>query len=240
MKKKDPSRESRVKLRLLTALLSASVMLVCGGRLAAQTDSGKPAANIAARPSGTRFPGAAIGSVNIDRMMIGAQLSDVMQLGSAERKEPGIKFVTGPIRAAPGFPGGSLRWLQTCRPDRWREDNAGHWTHFTSDGPRLDQGAPSKCDDSGGAVASPAVILGDGYKVQTVYDEYTTTLMYQVNIPNSIPVPIVSFWWYWTGVSTRMGAKWKLTKAGTSGNPRANMHPSLPTWTGVMDGLGYK
>ena len=236
----EPTAKSRVKCWLLMVLLSASVMLVCVQRLAAQTGRGKPAADLAPSPSGTGFPGAAIGSVNIDRMMIGAQLSDVMQLGSAEHKEPGIKFVTGTIRAAPGFPGGSLRWLQTCRPDRWREDNGGHWTHFGSDGPRLDRGTPSKCDDSGGAVASPAVVLDDGCKVQTVYDEYTTTLMYQPDLPNSIPVPIVSFWWYWTGVSTRTGTKWNLSKAGTSGNPRANMHPRLPTWTGVMDGLGYK
>ena len=111
---------------------------------------------------------------------------------------------------------------------------------MTSDGPRLDQGAASKFGDSGGAVASPEVILGDGYKVQTVYDEYTTTLMYQPDLPNSIPVPIVSFRWYWTGVSTRVGTNWELTKVGTSGDPPANMHPSLPTWTGVMDGLGYK
>ena len=224
----------------LMVLLSASVMLVCVQRLAAQTDSGKPAVDQASSPSATRSPAAAIGSVNIDRMMIGTQLYEVMQLGSAEHKEPGIEFVTGTIRAAPGFPGGSLRWLQTCRPDRWREDNGGHWTHLTSDGPRLDQGAASKFGDSGGAVASPEVILGDGYKVQTVYDEYTTTLMYQPDLPNSIPVPIVSFRWYWTGVSTRVGTNWELTKVGTSGDPPANMHPSLPTWTGVMDGLGYK
>lgn len=55
------------------------------------------------------------------------------------------------------------------------------------------------------AVASPGVILGDGYKIQTVYDEYSTTLKYQPGSPNSIPVSIISFWWYWTGVSTRMG-----------------------------------
>ncbi len=67
---KDPSGKSWVKCLLM--VLSAS-MLVCG-RLAAQTNNGKTAADLTSSPSGTRFPDAAIGSVNIDQMMIGAQL----------------------------------------------------------------------------------------------------------------------------------------------------------------------
>jgi hypothetical protein len=63
-------------------LLSASVMLVCVRRIAAQTDNGIPAADLAPSPSGTGLTGATIGSVNIDRMMIGAQLR---RLGRPER-----------------------------------------------------------------------------------------------------------------------------------------------------------
>lgn len=199
-----------------------------------------PAPAAAPSPSGTGPTTATIGPVEIHQVTIANEAAFVMQLGSGKQDQPGIHFVTGAIQPAPGFPGGKLFWLETCVPNRWRQDNAGKWTHLASDGPCLNKNAPSSIGAHGEAVESPMVILDPGCQVQTVNDQYTTYLMFQSDTPNSIPVPLVSFSWSWTGVSTRNGTKWNLTKAGTSGNPRPDAHPALPTWTATLDSLSYK
>lgn len=217
-----------------------AVLFVLMRPSSAQTDTNIPVQNTAPSPSGTGPTGATLGTVVDDVMVIAGTSMNVMHLGSAQQNQPGIRFITGSIQPAPGFPGGSLRWIQTCMPNRWREDNSRHWTHLTSDGPVLDKNNPSSSGTSGDGVCSPAVILDPNYQLQTVYDEYTTTLMYQPNLPNSIPVPIVSFSWYWTGVSKRIGAKWMLSHAGTSGSPHPDLRPRFPTWSGLLDTLSYR
>src|ERR1700677_3277499 len=213
----------------------------------AQTNTNAPApgvapapSSVALSPSGTGPTTATIGTVDVRQAMIASVAVDVMQLGSGGQDQPGVHFFSGAVQAAPGFPGGKLFWLETCLPDRWRQDNAGKWTHLASDGPCVNRNAPSSIGTHGEAIESPMVILDSNYRVQTVYDQYTTYLMFQSDTLNSIPVPLVSFSWYWTGVSTRNGAKWNLTNAGTSGNPRRDAHPALPNWTAALDALSYK
>lgn len=226
-------------MRHILNIRPASVFFILTISCYAQTDTNAPAPGAAPSPSGSGVTSAAIGEVDIHQAIIANVAEYVMQLGSG-KDQPGVHFFTGAVQPAPGFPGGKLFWLETCVPDRWRQDNSGKWTHLTSDGPCVNRNAPSSIGAHGEAIESPAIILDHNYQVQTVYDQYTTYLMFQSDIPNSIPVPIVSFSWYWTGVSTRNGTKWNLTKAGTSGIPRPNAHPALPTWTAALDALSYK
>jgi hypothetical protein len=226
-------------MRHILNIRAASVFLILNISSYAQTNTNAPP-DAAPSPSGTGVTSATIGEVSDHQMIIANATTYVMQLGSGKQDQPGIHFVTGAIQPAPGFPGGKLFWLETCVPDRWRQDNSGKWTHLASDGPCINKNAPASFGAHGEAIESPAIILDPNFQVQTVYDQYTTCLMYQPDIPNSIPVPIVSYSWYWTGVSMRNGTKWNLTKAGTSGNPPPNAHPVLPTWTAALDALSYK
>ena len=200
-----------------------------------------PAPDAAPSPSGTGPTSATMtGTVDIHPVTIDGKATDVMQLGSGKQDQPGVRFVTGGVQAPPGFPGGKLFWLETCVPDRWRQDNNGKWTHLTSDGPCVNRNAPASTGAHGDAIESPLVALDPNYQVQAVNDQYTTYLMYIPEGKSSIAVPLVSFSWYWKGVSTRDGAKWNLTKTDTSGNPTPKANPPLPTWSNALDALTYK
>jgi hypothetical protein len=227
-------------MRHILNIWAASVFFILYISSYAQTNTNAPSPDAAPSPSGTGAISATISAVDDHQVMIANEAAYVMQLGSGKQDQPGIHFVTGAVRPVPGFPGGKLFWLETCVPDRWRQDNGGHWTHLTSDGPRINKNAPSSIGTHGEAIESPVVILDPNYQVQTVYDQYTTYLMYLPEGWTSIAVPLASFSWYWTGVSTRNGTKWSLTKAGTSGNPPPNAHPVMPAWSGFLDALDYK
>jgi hypothetical protein len=224
-------------LRLARAAAVAVFILVQSAL--AQTKRGAPPsapADAVFKPNSAGITAGAIGTVNVDQMWIHGRLQTVMQLGSAPQNQPGITFTAGGLREPPGFTG-IFSWFQTCVPNRWLEDNNGHWTHLVSDGPCRDLKAPYDSDDSGDTNDTPAMILDSHHQAAAVYDQYTTTLMYQPSLPNSIWVPVVSFSWYWTGISTRKGSTWALTNAGTSGNPRPNTNPGFPTWTAPLSAL---
>ncbi|HWB58396.1 MAG TPA: hypothetical protein VG733_02850 [Chthoniobacteraceae bacterium] len=225
-------------MRHILNICAASLFFILNLSCYAQNKNA-PAPVAAPSPSGAGPTTATIdGAVDVHQATIANVATDVMQLGSD--KQPGVHFFTGAVQAPAEFPGGKLFWLETCVPDRWRQDNNGKWTHLASDSPCVNRNAPSSIGKNGEAIESPMVILDPNYQVQTVYDQYTTYLMFQSDMAGSIPVPIASFSWYWTGVGTRNGAKWNLTNAGTSGNPRPDAHPALPTWSAALDALSYK